>query len=94
MAISEKQVQLPLTSMVEAMLLDELLEQDGVPHYIRSFDDRAYGALWQFKQGWGLVEIPARYASGVEALLLLIRRSRDDIAMSMEDEGSEEAGST
>jgi len=82
----EKQAQLPLTSAVEAMILEELLEQDGVPHFIRSFQDRAYGALWQFKEGWGFVEIPVQYASGVEALLSLMRRSREDIARSFDDE--------
>jgi hypothetical protein len=87
----ETQAQLPLTSAVEAMILEELLDQDGVPHFIRSYQDRAYGALWQFKEGWGFVEIPAQYASGVGALLSLLRRSRADIAMSLEAEADEEA---
>jgi hypothetical protein len=87
----ESQAQLPLTSAVEAMILDELLDQDGVPHFIRSFQDRAYGALWQFKEGWGFVEIPLQYASGVQALLLLMRRSRADITMSLDEEPDEEA---
>jgi hypothetical protein len=85
--MADERVRLPIVNLVEASILDDILDQDGVPHFIRSFQDRAYGGLWQFQQGWGFVEMPNRFASGVEAMLLLIRRSSEDIAMSLaEDE--------
>ncbi len=84
--MAEKRIRLPLVNVVEASILGDILSQDGVPHFIGSYQDRAYGGLWQFQQGWGFVEMPNRFASGVEAVLLLIRRSSEDIAMSLEDD--------
>lgn len=68
-------MRLALNNQVEASLLDALLQQDGVPHLVHSFHDRAYDTLWQFQLGWGYVETPARYASGVHALLELLRHN-------------------
>jgi len=74
--MDDGQARLDLSNQIEASLLDALLQQDGVPHFVRSYQDRAYGRLWQFQSGWGYVETPARYASGVRALLELIRNNR------------------
>jgi hypothetical protein len=87
--MTEHGVRLSLVNLVEAAILGDILNQDGVPHFIRSYQDRAYGGLWQFQQGWGFVETPDRFASGVEAVLLLIRRSSEDIAMSIADDPDE-----
>jgi hypothetical protein len=65
-----------LHNQAEASVLHGILEQDGVPHYIRSFNDRAYDALWQFQEGWGYVETDARFASGVRVLLDVLRKNR------------------
>ena len=74
--MGDEKVRLALDNQVEASLLDLMLRQDGVPHFVRSFQDRAYGRLWQFQQGWGYVETPERYASGVRVLLDLIRHNK------------------
>ena len=87
--MAEERVRLPLVNLIEASILGDILDQDGVPHFIRSYQDRAYGGLWQFQQGWGFVEMPDRFASGVEAVLSLIRRSSEDVAMSLADEQDE-----
>ena len=60
----------------EASLLHGILEEDGVPHLIRSYHDRAYDGLWQMQEGWGYVETSARFAGGVRALLELLRKNR------------------
>jgi hypothetical protein len=88
MAVPE--VRLHLSNPVEASLLSQILEQDGIPHIIHSNQDTAYGGLWQFQQGWGFVETPAQYASGVRVLLQVIRRSGEDGAASLESEEDEE----
>ncbi len=74
--MTEERVRLPLDNLVEASLLELMLREDGVPHLVRSYQDRAYGRLWQFQQGWGYVETPSRFASGVQALIALIRSNR------------------
>jgi hypothetical protein len=46
---------------IEAMLLDEILSDKGVPHMIRSYHDSAYNGLWQTKSAWGHIEAPEEY---------------------------------
>jgi len=74
--MNEEKARLALENQVEASLLDLMLQEDGVPHFVRSFNDRAYDGLWQFQGGWGYVETPVRYASGVQVLLELLRHNR------------------
>lgn len=53
--------------------MDQILLEDGIPHYIRSYHDRVYDGIWQFQHGWGQIETPERYSGGVRALLNLLR---------------------
>jgi len=62
-----------LKNEAEAALMDQILREDGIPHYMRSYHDRVYDGIWQFQHGWGEIETPVRYANGVRALLTLIR---------------------
>lgn len=62
-----------LRNEAEAALMDQILIQDGIPHFIRSYHDLVYDGIWQFQNGWGQIETPVRYAGGVRALLKLIR---------------------
>ncbi len=43
---------------IEAMLLNEILTDKGIPHLIRSYHDSAYDGLWQSQSGWGHIEAP------------------------------------
>lgn len=46
---------------IEAMLLDEILTDNKIPHLIRSYHDSAYDGLWQLQAGWGHLEAPEEY---------------------------------
>ena len=46
---------------IEAMLLDEILTENNIPHLIRSYRDSAYDGLWQTQSSWGHVEAPDEY---------------------------------
>jgi hypothetical protein len=46
---------------IEAMLLDEILNEKDIPHIIRTYRDSAYDGLWQTKSSWGHVEAPEEY---------------------------------
>ena len=46
---------------IEAMLLDEILNEKQIPHLIRSYHDSAYDGLWQYQSGWGHLEAPGQY---------------------------------
>ena len=69
-------MRLALRNESEASLLHGILEEDGVPHLIRSYHDRAYDGLWQMQEGWGYVETSVRFAGGVQALLEVLRKNR------------------
>lgn len=77
---------LPLHNEAEASLLHGILEEDGVPHLIRSFHDRAYDGLWQMQEGWGYVETSVRFAGGVRALLEVLRKNRPSSELGKEED--------
>lgn len=66
-----------LRNEVEASLVDAILKEDGIPHLVRSYRDRAYGGIWQYQYGWGLVDAPPPYRSGIRALLAVLRSEVD-----------------
>lgn len=47
---------LMLNSEIEALRIQEILEQDGVSFMIRSFHDSVYDGLFQNQYGWGVLE--------------------------------------
>ena len=86
----EESKRLLLDNESEASLLHGILEEDGVPHLIRSYHDRAYDGLWQMQEGWGYVETSARFAGGVRALLELLRKNRAVSELGQEEDEPEE----
>lgn len=59
---------LVLNNEVEARLLDAVLEEQQIPHLMRSYHDRAYDGLWQQQQGWGHVEASEHYEDQILAI--------------------------
>jgi hypothetical protein len=45
----------------EARLLHAHLEEQGIPHVIRSYHDTAYNGIFQVQFGWGHIEAPAEF---------------------------------
>ncbi len=86
----EENERLLLHNESEASLLHGILEEDGVPHMIRSYHDRAYDGLWQMQEGWGYVETAARFASGVRALLEVLRKNRPSSELGKEEDEPKE----
>jgi len=87
--MSDASARLPLRNESEASLLHGILEEDGVPHMIRSFHDRAYDGLWQMQEGWGYVETSVRFAGGVRALLELLRKNPASSELGQEEDQAE-----
>ncbi|HTP59663.1 MAG TPA: hypothetical protein VMM82_12150 [Spirochaetia bacterium] len=88
--MKEENERLLLQNESEASLLHGILEEDGVPHMIRSYHDRAYDGLWQMQEGWGYVETAARFAGGVRALLETLRRNRPSSQLGKEEDQAEQ----
>ncbi len=64
-----------LRNEIEASLVDAILREDGIPHFVKSYHDRAYDGIFQFQRGWGCVDAPPEYRLGIRALLQAIRHS-------------------
>ena len=58
-----------LDNIIEAQLIESVLNEYGIPHRIRSFHDTAYNGLFQFQLGWGALWAP--HSSRAEILEIL-----------------------
>ena len=47
-----------LDNIIEAQLMDSILNEQNIPHRIRSYHDTAYDGLFQFQLGWGEIWAP------------------------------------
>jgi hypothetical protein len=50
-----------ISDMVQAQVLESVLNEREIPYRIRSFHDTAYNGLFQFQKGWGEVFAPVEY---------------------------------
>jgi len=56
---------LRLSNEIEAQILTEALDREGIPHRIRSFHDTVYDGLYQMQKGWGQLEAPEEFSSQI-----------------------------
>ena len=66
-----------LQNDVEAGLMDSILIERDIPHYIRSYHDSAYDGIFQLQMGWGHVEAPERWREEIETIYTDIKESGD-----------------
>jgi hypothetical protein len=52
---------LALDNEFQAMLLDDILKERGIPHIMKSYHDSAYDGLWQTQSSWGHIDAPEEY---------------------------------
>jgi len=50
-----------LENEFEAQILQSILEEREIPHYLKSFHDIAYDGLFQRSMGWGVIFAPQEY---------------------------------
>jgi hypothetical protein len=62
-----------LDNIIEAQLIDSILNEYGIPHRIRSFHDTAYDGLFQFQLGWGALWAPVSSRAEILEILHDIR---------------------
>jgi hypothetical protein len=67
-----------LESIIEAQLVESILEDRKIPFRIQSYHDTAYNGLFQFQKGWG--RIFAFFSSRQEIMVILdqIRSKKSD----------------
>ena len=67
-----------LESIVEAQIMGPVMEEEGIPHRIRSYHDTAYDGLFQFQKGWGEISAPVSHKAHILRILDDIRAENDE----------------
>lgn len=66
-----------LENEYESQMLSEFLQENGIPHYIQSYYDAAYGTLFQSQMGWGEVQAEPTYQEEILEVLEQLRKPFD-----------------
>ena len=66
-----------LENIVEAQLMESILQEKGIPHRIRSFHDTAYDGLFQFQKGWGEIYAPEALKEEILDIMAVVRAEQD-----------------
>jgi quinol monooxygenase YgiN len=62
-----------LRNAIEANLLEAILRERGVPHYIKVYRDASFKGSWSFIDAWGHVECAEEHEEEVRRVLEGIR---------------------
>lgn len=54
-------------------MIDSVLNDQRIPHMLRSYYDTAYDGLFQMQKGWGEVQAPAAFKETILEILESIR---------------------
>ncbi|MBW2574585.1 MAG: hypothetical protein JRC88_03700 [Deltaproteobacteria bacterium] len=68
-----------LDNIIEAQLIKSILNEQNIPHLIRSFHDTAYDGLFQVQMGWGKLCAPLSYKQEITEILNDVRSHDHDI---------------
>ena len=66
-----------LANLIEAQVVESMLNQQGIPYRIRSFHDTAYDGLFQFQKGWGEIYAPLERKQEILEMIEHTRQSGD-----------------
>lgn len=58
-----------LKNAAEADLLSGILNEEDIPHYIKTTSELAYDGLFEIQQGWGFIEAPESYEKQILELI-------------------------
>jgi hypothetical protein len=59
----------------EAALLDSLLTEEGIPHFLKAYEGPAFEGLSTYKDSWGHVDAPAQHKERIRELLRELREA-------------------
>lgn len=63
-----------LENEIEAKLLESVLNERGIPHFIGSYHDAAYDGIFQFQMGWGFIDAPISYKDEILEIIEELRK--------------------
>jgi len=59
---------LTLENEIEAQRLSSILEEENIPHVVRSYHDSVYDGIFQTHRGWGHLEAPEKHEKAIVSL--------------------------
>jgi hypothetical protein len=65
-----------LNDVIEATLIDSMLEEQGIPHLVVSHSDAAYDGVFTVTRGWGHIEAPEEQRAAIEELCAALRHAK------------------
>jgi hypothetical protein len=68
-----------LENEVESELLQAILKEQKIPHFIKSYHDIVFDGVFQIQKGWGYISSPEQYKQKILQILEDIRKSRGGI---------------
>ncbi|MDD5582107.1 MAG: hypothetical protein PHS99_02700 [Candidatus Marinimicrobia bacterium] len=72
---SENDIMIPVyrfTNEIEAQVLSQVLDEEGIPYRVRSFRDSAYNGIYQMQKGWGQLESHEKFRKKIENLAKIV----------------------
>ena len=67
-----------LENEMEAQRLTGILEEEQIPHVVRSYHDSVYNGIFQAQRGWGHLEAPEEYSEKILSLYEQMKEERDE----------------
>ena len=67
-----------LENEMDAHRLDAILEEENIPHVVRSYHDSVYDGIFQAQRGWGHLEAPEEYAEKIREIYENMRQEGAD----------------
>ena len=68
-----------LENEIEARLLESILTERHIPHFMRSYHDTAFDGLFQTQKGWGYVGAPESYEGEIMEIISDLRKDADRV---------------
>ena len=62
-----------LRNAIEANLLEAILRESGIPHYIKAYHDPSFKGSWSFIDAWGHVECSPEHEDEIREILEGVR---------------------
>ncbi len=67
-----------LENEMEAQRLTGILEEEQIPHVVRSYHDSVYDGIFQAQRGWGHLEAPEEYSEKILSLYERMNEGQGD----------------
>ena len=62
-----------LENEIEARLVESILRERDIPHWMVSYHDTAYDGLFQAQKGWGDIRVPEPFLEVVRQIVADVR---------------------